>query len=101
MKILIYVNTKQNFHNTNNLGGIEILNFDLYNYLKKHYKTLLTNSLTTKIKKTKWDIVISSNDSIVFDLVDDYSLLKKHYNTRQQIYKKHGGTIKDYDLSLI
>lgn len=38
---------------------------------------------------------------IVFDLVDDYSLLKKHYNTRQQIYKKHGGTIKDYDLSLI
>ena len=70
MKILIYVNTKQNFHNTNNLGGIEILNFDFYNYLKKHYKTLLTNSLTTKIKKTKWDIVISSNDSIVFDLVD-------------------------------
>ena len=70
MKILIYVNTKQNFHNTNNLGGIEILNFDLYNYLKKHYKTLLTNSLTTKIKKTKWDIVISSNDSIVFDLVN-------------------------------
>ena len=70
MKILIYVNTKQNFHNTNILGGIEILNFDLYNYLKKHYKTLLTNSLTTKIKKTKWDIVISSNDSIVFDLVD-------------------------------
>ena len=70
MKILIYVNTKQNFHNTNILGGIEILNFDLYNYLKKHYKTLLTNSLTTKIKKTKWDIVISSNDSIVFDSVN-------------------------------
>lgn len=70
MKILIYVNTKQNFHNTNILGGIEILNFDLYNYLKKHYETLLTNSLTTKIKKTKWDIVISSNDSIVFDSVN-------------------------------
>ena len=70
MKILIYVNTKQSFHNTNNLGGIEILNFDLYNYLNKHYETLLTNSLTTKIKKTKWDIVISSNDSIVFDLVN-------------------------------
>ena len=70
MKILIYVNTKQSFHNTNNLGGIEILNFDLYNYLNKHYETLLTNSLTTKIKKTKWDIVISSNDSIVFNLVN-------------------------------
>ena len=70
MKILIYVNTKQSFHNTNNLGGIEILNFDLYNYLNKHYETLLTNSLTIKIKKTKWDIVISSNDSIVFDLVN-------------------------------
>ena len=70
MKILLYVNTKQNFHNTNILGGIEILNFDLYNYLKKHYETLLTNSLTTKIKKTKWDIVISSNDSIVFDSVN-------------------------------
>ena len=36
---------------------------------------------------------------VVFDLVDDYSLLKKHYNTRRKIYTKHGGTIEDYDVS--
>ena len=36
---------------------------------------------------------------IIFDFVDDYSLLKKHYNTRTKIYKKHGGTIEEYDVS--
>jgi superfamily II DNA or RNA helicase len=34
---------------------------------------------------------------IVFDLVDENGVLKKHYNTRKKIYKKHGGTIKDYN----
>jgi superfamily II DNA or RNA helicase len=32
---------------------------------------------------------------IVFDLVDDYSILTKHYNTRKKIYEQHGGTIKE------
>ena len=70
MKILLYVNTKQNFKKFNNLGGIEILNYELNNYLKRKYYTLLTNSLTTKIKNIKWDIIISSNDANVFNLVN-------------------------------
>ena len=39
MKILLYVNTKQNFKKFNNLGGIEILNYELNNYLKRKYYT--------------------------------------------------------------
>ena len=38
MKILIFVNTKQRLENPHNLGGIEILNFELFNYLKKNMK---------------------------------------------------------------
>ena len=34
---------------------------------------------------------------IVFDLVDENGVLKKHYNTRKKIYKKHGGKIQDYN----
>lgn len=33
---------------------------------------------------------------IVFDLVDDNGVLKKHYNTRKTIYQKHGGRIENY-----
>lgn len=33
---------------------------------------------------------------IIFDLVDNYGLLHKHYRTRSQIYREHGGTIKEY-----
>jgi len=35
---------------------------------------------------------------MVFDLVDDYSILNKHYNTRKNIYKKHGGVIEDFKI---
>jgi superfamily II DNA or RNA helicase len=31
---------------------------------------------------------------VIFDLVDNYSLLNKHYNVRKKIYEKHGGIIK-------
>jgi superfamily II DNA or RNA helicase len=31
---------------------------------------------------------------VIFDLVDDYSILKKHYKTREETYLKHGGMIK-------
>jgi superfamily II DNA or RNA helicase len=37
---------------------------------------------------------------VVFDLVDDNGVLKKHYNTRKKIYKQHGGIIKDFDKTL-
>ena len=32
---------------------------------------------------------------IIFDLVDENNLLKKHYNTRRKIYEKHGGVIQN------
>jgi superfamily II DNA or RNA helicase len=35
---------------------------------------------------------------IIFDLVDNNKILKRHYNTRRSIYIKHGGKIKNVDL---
>lgn len=34
-------------------------------------------------------------EPIIFDLVDNLSILKKHFQTRKKTYKKTGGTIKD------
>mgnify|MGYP001182503990 CR=1 FL=1 len=69
MQILIYVNTKQDFKKNNTLGGIEILNYDLFNYLKKKHKLTLASNLNNRIKKNIWDIVISSNDAKIFNFV--------------------------------
>ncbi len=69
MKILLFVNTKQSFTKPNKLGGIEILNYELFLYLKKKYNVKLINSITQNIKKIHWDIVISSNDASVFDKI--------------------------------
>ena len=69
MKILLYVNTSQNLDNSNYLGGIEILNYELYKYLKKKHSIILSNSLSKKILTMNWDIVISSNDSRIFNQV--------------------------------
>ena len=69
MKILLYVNTTQNLNNHNTLGGIEILNYELYKYLKKKHKIILSNILSKKILAVNWDIVISSNDSRIFNQV--------------------------------
>lgn len=38
---------------------------------------------------------------IIIDLVDDYSLLTKHFNTRRKIYQDHGGEVKNFDINLI
>ena len=70
MKILLFVNTIQNFKNHNSLGGIEILNYELYKYLKKKHKIILSNILSKKILTVNWDIVISSNDSRIFNQVN-------------------------------
>ena len=69
MKILLFVNTVQSFKKHNSLGGIEILNYELYKYLKKKHKIILSNFLSKKILTVNWDIVISSNDSRIFNLV--------------------------------
>ena len=69
MKILLYVNTSQNLDNSNYLGGIEILNYELANFLKKKHNTILSNTLSKKLLSISWDIVISSNDSRIFNQV--------------------------------
>jgi len=38
---------------------------------------------------------------IIFDLVDDYSLLSKHFNTRQKIYGELGGEVRNFDINLL
>ena len=69
MKILLFVNTVQGFKNSNNLGGIEILNYELFNYLKKKHDIILSNKISKKISNSYWDIVISSNDARIFNQV--------------------------------
>ena len=68
MKILIYVNSDQNFKKIHKLGGIEILNYLLFKYLKTKHYVVLRNYVNKQIKQTKWDIVISSNDANIFNL---------------------------------
>jgi len=79
MNILQYVNTTQNLNNHNNLGGIEILNYDLANFLKKKHNIILSNTLSRKILSINWDIVISSNDSRIFN----------HIQTKRKILWLH------------
>jgi len=70
MKILLYINSKQNLKNSKYLGGIEILNFELYKYFKKKHKIVLSNIISKKILTINWDIVISSNDSRIFNQIN-------------------------------
>lgn len=35
-------------------------------------------------------------EPIIFDLVDRYGLLEKHFRTRQNVYTEHGGIVKDF-----
>ena len=69
MNILFYVRSKQNLLNVKKLGGIEILNYNLYKFFKKNNLTILTNKITNKIKDINWDLVISSNDATIFNYI--------------------------------
>jgi superfamily II DNA or RNA helicase len=33
---------------------------------------------------------------IIFDFLDDFPILKRHWNTRKKVYREHGGLIFDY-----
>lgn len=35
---------------------------------------------------------------VIFDIVDNFGLLGKHFNTRKSVYVEHGGEIKDFSL---
>ena len=63
MNILIYVKTTQNLKKKENLGGIEILNYNLYKFLKKKNYVILTNKIFTNLKRKNWDLIISSNNA--------------------------------------
>lgn len=47
--------------------------------------------------------VFRTKDSVpvIFDLVDNYSLLDKHFRTRKGVYMEHGGKIKNLDIEKI
>ena len=67
--ILFYIDNKKNL-NSKKLGGIESLNVDLYNEIKKiNNKTFLSNKITKQIRKKEWDYIISSNDAKVFNKI--------------------------------
>jgi len=38
-------------------------------------------------------------EPFIFDIVDDYSLLQKHFRTRNAVYLEHGGIVKDFRRS--
>jgi superfamily II DNA or RNA helicase len=38
---------------------------------------------------------------IIFDLVDNNGILKKHFSTRRAVYLEHGGTVKTFDLNVL
>ena len=90
MKILLYVNTRQNLKKIHNLAGIEILNYYLFKYLKKKHTTILTNNINSKIKALKWDIVISSNDARIFNKIkSDRKILWLHNKLQiEKAYRK-------------
>ena len=69
MNILIYVQTNQNIKKNINLGGVEILNYNLYKFLKNKYNVVLTSKILNKFQKIKWDIVISSNNAKIFNII--------------------------------
>ena len=41
---------------------------------------------------------IKDTEPVVFDLVDDNGILKKHFKTRRGVYQTHGGVVKNYHL---
>ena len=67
MNILIYVKTTQNLKKKENLGGIEILNYNLYKFLKEKNYVILTNKIFTNLKRKNWDLIISSNNAEIFN----------------------------------
>ena len=88
---LIYYNTKENL-NKKKLGGIETLNINLFKVLKKHRnKCHISNKITKKICKIKWNNIISSNDAKIFDKVNaqnNYLWLHNKLQVEKAIRKK-------------
>ena len=68
MKILLDFNGSVTKKNSKKLGGIESLNVELFNNLKKTFQELsLKNQNKRKYLTEKWDVIISSNNAKVFN----------------------------------
>ena len=35
-------------------------------------------------------------EPVIFDIVDDFPTLKRHFTTRSKVYRDHGGTVKKF-----
>ena len=38
------------------------------------------------------------SEPLIFDLVDNNGILRKHYSTREKVYREHGGIIRPYTI---
>ena len=68
MKILLNFKNKFNKKNSNKLGGVEVLNLNLYKNLKKRGNKIYT--LKNYNKKIFYDAIISSNDARIFNKIN-------------------------------
>jgi glycosyltransferase involved in cell wall biosynthesis len=58
-------------HKFSKLGGIETLNYNLFLFLKKlNFKVKFSNKIQKKDINTFWDVVISSNESRIFSILN-------------------------------
>lgn len=69
MKILIYLKNFKYLNKIDKVGGIEILNYELFNFLKQKFQVTITNKFTTNNKKIIWDVIISSNEARIFNYI--------------------------------
>lgn len=72
MNILIYLRSSHNLKQKN-LGGIETLNIQLYKHIKKRYKNTyisINENYKNLIGKKKWDVIISSNFTKIFSVLE-------------------------------
>ena len=64
MKILIHFNNGLTNKQKNIMGGVETLNYNLINHLKKKHKIFTAYN---RDKPSLFDLIISSNDAEIFD----------------------------------
>lgn len=83
MKILLYINTKYQLSDKN-LGGLESLNLKLFKELKKKkFNIFISKKITKNILNQHWDLIISSNDSRIFNKLKSKSNILWLHNKLQ------------------
>ncbi len=80
MKILLNFNNKIYKRNKNSLGGIETLNLNLYNNLKKKFKYIY---LKPQKNIRKYDVIISSNNAQIFSKYKSHKYILWLHNKLQ------------------